>query len=71
VAFAGRLGSAAQAAVDHRTAEEELAHGTGTLALESDFKGIPLEQVSQLVAALSAELPPVRTMQLVEPSAMG
>ena len=36
-----------------------------------DFKGIPLEQVNQLVAALSAELPPVRTMQLVEPPAVG
>jgi hypothetical protein len=36
-----------------------------------DFKGIPLEQVSQLVAALSGELPPVRTVQLVEQPAVG
>jgi hypothetical protein len=36
-----------------------------------DFKGIPLEQVSQLVAALSEELPPARTVQLVEPPAVG
>jgi hypothetical protein len=36
-----------------------------------DFKGIPVEQVSQLVAALSGELPPVRTVQLVEKPALG
>jgi hypothetical protein len=36
-----------------------------------DFKGIPLEQVGQFVAALSGELPPVRTVQLVEPPAVG
>jgi hypothetical protein len=36
-----------------------------------DFKGIPVEQVSQLVEALSGELPPVRTVQLVEKPALG
>jgi hypothetical protein len=30
-----------------------------------------VEQVSQLVAALSGELPPVRTVQLVEKPALG
>jgi len=36
-----------------------------------DFKGIPVEQVSQLAAALTGELPPVRTVQLVEQPAVG
>ncbi len=36
-----------------------------------DFKGIPLEQVSRLAAALTEELPPVRTVQLVEKPALG
>jgi hypothetical protein len=36
-----------------------------------DFKGIPVEQVNQLVEALSGELPPVRTVQLVEKPALG
>jgi hypothetical protein len=36
-----------------------------------DFKGIPLEQVSQLAQALTEELPPVRTVQLVEQPAVG
>jgi hypothetical protein len=36
-----------------------------------DFKGIPVEQVRQLAEALTGELPPVRTVQLVEKSAMG
>ena len=31
-----------------------------------DFKGIPLEQVRQLAAALTGELPPVREVRLVE-----
>ncbi len=31
-----------------------------------DFKGIPVEQVSQLAAALTGELPPVREMRLLE-----
>jgi hypothetical protein len=36
-----------------------------------DFKGIPLEQVGQLVEALSGQLPPVREVRLVEPPAVG
>jgi hypothetical protein len=36
-----------------------------------DFKGIPLEQVNQLVEALSEQLPPVRAVQLVEPPVAG
>jgi hypothetical protein len=36
-----------------------------------DFKGIPVEQVSQLAAALTGELPPVREVQLVEKPAVG
>ncbi len=36
-----------------------------------DFKGIPLEQVSRLAQALTEELPPVRTVQLVEQPAVG
>ena len=36
-----------------------------------DFKGIPLEQVNQLVEALSGQLPPARTVQRVEPPAVG
>jgi hypothetical protein len=36
-----------------------------------DFKGIPLAQVSQLVAALTEELPPVREVRLVEKPAVG
>ena len=36
-----------------------------------DFKGIPVEQVGQLIEALSEQLPPVRTVQLVEPPAVG
>jgi hypothetical protein len=36
-----------------------------------DFKGIPLEQVGQLAAALTGELPPVREVRLVEPPAVG
>jgi hypothetical protein len=36
-----------------------------------DFKGIPLEQVSRLGEALTEELPPVRTVQLVEKPALG
>jgi hypothetical protein len=36
-----------------------------------DFKGIPVEQVSQLAAALTGELPPVREVPWVEQSAVG
>jgi hypothetical protein len=36
-----------------------------------DFKGIPLTQVSQLVAALTGELPPVREVRLLERPAVG
>jgi hypothetical protein len=36
-----------------------------------DFKGIPLEQVSQLVEALSGELPPARELRPVENPTMG
>jgi hypothetical protein len=36
-----------------------------------DFKGIPLKQVLQLAAALTEELPPVRTVQGVEKPAVG
>jgi hypothetical protein len=36
-----------------------------------DFKGIPVEQVSQLAAALTGELPPVREMRLLEKPAVG
>jgi hypothetical protein len=36
-----------------------------------DFKGIPVEQVSQLAAALTGELPPVREVRLLEKPAMG
>ena len=36
-----------------------------------DFKGIPVEQVSQLVAALTGELPPVREVRLLEKPAVG
>jgi hypothetical protein len=36
-----------------------------------DFKGIPVAQVSQLVEALSGELPPVREVHLVEKPAVG
>jgi hypothetical protein len=31
-----------------------------------DFKGIPLEQVAKLAEALTAELPPVHELRLVE-----
>ncbi|HEX8702651.1 MAG TPA: hypothetical protein VF815_27705 [Myxococcaceae bacterium] len=31
-----------------------------------DFKGIPVEQVSKLIEALTGELPPVREMRLLE-----
>jgi hypothetical protein len=36
-----------------------------------DFKGIPVEQVSQLAAALRGELPPVREVRLLEKPAVG
>jgi hypothetical protein len=36
-----------------------------------DFKGIPLEQVNQLVAVLTGELPPVREVRLVEKAPKG
>jgi hypothetical protein len=36
-----------------------------------DFKGIPLEQVNQLVEALSGQLPPVREVRPVETPAQG
>jgi len=36
-----------------------------------DFKGIPVEQVSQLAAALTEELPPVREVRLLEKPAVG
>jgi len=36
-----------------------------------DFKGIPLEQVNQLVEALSGQLPPVHEVQQVEQQAQG
>jgi hypothetical protein len=36
-----------------------------------DFKGIPLEQVSQLVAALTGGLPPVREVPLLEQVSVG
>jgi hypothetical protein len=36
-----------------------------------DFKGIPLEQVAQLVAALSEQLPPVSAVRRVEPPVQG
>ena len=36
-----------------------------------DFKGIPMEQVGQLAAALTGELPPVREVHLVEMPAVG
>jgi hypothetical protein len=36
----------------------------GTAVL--DFKGIPVEQVSKLAELFTAELPPVRELQLVE-----
>jgi hypothetical protein len=36
-----------------------------------DFKGIPVEQVGQLIEALSEQLPPVRAVQRVEPPAVG
>jgi hypothetical protein len=36
-----------------------------------DFKGIPVEQVSQLAAALTGELPPVREVRLMEQPAVG
>jgi hypothetical protein len=36
-----------------------------------DFKGIPVEQVGQLVEAISGQLPPVREVRLVEQSALG
>lgn len=36
-----------------------------------DFKGIPVEQVDQLVEALSGQLPPVREVQRVEQPAQG
>jgi hypothetical protein len=36
-----------------------------------DFKGIPVSQVSQLVEALSGELPPVREVHLVAKPAVG
>jgi hypothetical protein len=36
-----------------------------------DFKGIPVEQVSQLAAALTEELPPVREVRLVEQPTVG
>ncbi len=36
-----------------------------------DFKGIPVQQVLQLAAALTAELPPVREVPLVEKPAVG
>ena len=36
-----------------------------------DFKGIPVEQVSQLAAALTGELPPVREVHLLEKPAVG
>jgi len=36
-----------------------------------DFKGIPLEQVGQLVEALAGQLPPVREVRLPEKPAVG
>jgi hypothetical protein len=36
-----------------------------------DFKGIPVEQLGQLAAALTQELPPVREVRLVEKEAVG
>jgi len=36
-----------------------------------DFKGIPYEQVSQLIAVLTGELPPVREVLLVEKATVG
>jgi hypothetical protein len=36
-----------------------------------DFKGIPVEQVSQLAAALTGELPPVREMRLLDKPTVG
>jgi hypothetical protein len=36
-----------------------------------DFKGIPLEQASQLAAALTDELPPVREVRLLEQPTVG
>jgi hypothetical protein len=36
-----------------------------------DFKGIPLEQVNQLVEALSGQLPPVREVRPVEKPSVG
>jgi hypothetical protein len=36
-----------------------------------DFKGIPVEQVGQLIAALTGELPPVRQMRRVEQAPVG
>jgi hypothetical protein len=36
-----------------------------------DFKGIPLEQVSQFAAALTGQLPPVREVRLLEKPAVG
>jgi hypothetical protein len=36
-----------------------------------DFKGIPCEQVSQLVAMLTGELPPVREVRLMERAPVG
>jgi hypothetical protein len=36
-----------------------------------DFKGIPVKQVSQLAAALTGELPPVREVSLVDKASVG
>jgi hypothetical protein len=36
-----------------------------------DFKGIPVEQVNQLVEALSGQLPPVREVRLLDKPAVG
>jgi hypothetical protein len=36
-----------------------------------DFKGILLEQVSQLAAAVTRESPPVREVRLLEKPAVG
>ena len=36
-----------------------------------DFKGIPVEQVGQLIEALSGQLPPVREVRRVEKPTVG
>jgi hypothetical protein len=36
-----------------------------------DFKGIPVEQVSQLAQALTGELPPVREVLLPQKATVG